>query len=43
MASLKKRGDTYYIRFYKKINGKDKRKALSPGTTIKKRSSKAII
>jgi site-specific recombinase XerD len=43
MASLKKRKGTYYIRFYKKINGKRKQKALSLGTKIKREAQKLLI
>ncbi|MDR8392219.1 tyrosine-type recombinase/integrase [Aliifodinibius sp. S!AR15-10] len=43
MASLKKRKGTYYIRFFKKINGKRKQKALSLGTKIKREAQKLLI
>ncbi len=43
MASLKKRGDTYYISFFTKENGKRKQKAFSLGTTIKREALKKKI
>jgi len=43
MASLKKRKGTYYIRFFKKIDGKRKQKALSLGTTLKREAQKLLI
>lgn len=43
MASLKKRNGTYYIRFFTKINGKRKQKALSLGTKIKREAEKMLI
>ena len=43
MASLKKRGDIYYIRFFAKINGNRKRKAFSLGTTLKREAQKLLI
>ena len=43
MASLKKRGDVYYIRFFTKVNGKKKRKAFSLGTTIKREAQRLQI
>jgi len=43
MASLKKRGDIYYIRFFRKINGKRERKAFSLGTTLKREAEKLRI
>jgi site-specific recombinase XerD len=43
MAGLKKRNNTYYIRFFKKINGKRKQKALSLGTKIKREAQKLLI
>jgi|AntRauTorckE6833_2_1112554.scaffolds.fasta_scaffold01937_1 site-specific recombinase XerD len=43
MAGLKKRRNTYYIRFFKKINGKRKQKALSLGTKIKREAQKLLI
>jgi len=43
MASLRKRKGTYYIRFFKKVNGKRKQKALSLGTTIKREAQKLLI
>ena len=43
MASLKKRKNTYYIRFFKKVNGKRKQKALSLGTKMKREAQKMLI
>ena len=43
MASLKKRGDIYYIRFALTRNGKTKRKAFSLGTTYKREAEKLRI
>lgn len=43
MASLKKRGDIYYIRFFTNINGKRKRKAFSLGTTLKREAQKLLL
>ncbi len=43
MASLKKRNGTYYIRFFKKIDGKRKQKALSLETKIKREAQKLLI
>jgi site-specific recombinase XerD len=43
MASLKKRGNIYYIRFYKQVDGKGKRKAFSLGTTVKREAQKLLI
>ena len=40
MASLKKRGSVYYIRFARTENGKTKRKTFSLGTTIKREAEK---
>ena len=43
MASLKKRNGIYYIRFFSNEDGKDKRKALSLGTTLKREAEKMLI
>ncbi|WP_445665587.1 tyrosine-type recombinase/integrase [Fodinibius sp. AD559] len=43
MASLKKRNDTYYIRFFAKINGERKQKALSLRTSNKREAQKMLI
>jgi len=43
MASLKKRGDVYYIRFFAKINGERKRKSFSLGTTLKREADKMRV
>ncbi len=43
MASLKKRKGTYYIRFFIKIDGEPKRKALSLGTSIKREAEKMLL
>lgn len=43
MASIKKRNGIYYIRFFKKINGKRKQKALSLGTKIKREAEKLLL
>lgn len=43
MASLRKRGETYYIRFFTHINGKRKQKALSLGTGVKREAEKLLI
>lgn len=43
MASLKKRNGTYYIRFFSKINGQRKQKALSLGTSLKREAEKLLI
>jgi len=43
MASLKKRGEVYYIRFFAKINGKGKRKSFSLGTTLKREADKLRV
>ncbi len=43
MASLKKRQDKYYIRFFKTIDGKKRQKAFSLGTTIKREAEKLLI
>ncbi|HEX6982425.1 MAG TPA: tyrosine-type recombinase/integrase [Balneolaceae bacterium] len=43
MASLKKRSGSYYIRFFKKVDGKRKQKALSLGTKIKREAQKLLI
>lgn len=43
MASLKKRNGTYYIRFFAKIDGERKQKALSLGTSVKREAEKLLI
>ena len=43
MASLRKRGDIYYIRFSATINGERKRAAFSLGTTIKREALRLQI
>lgn len=43
MASLKKRGDVYYIRFFAKIDDKNKRKAFSLGTSLKREAQKLLF
>ncbi len=43
MASLRKRGDSYYIRFSRTISGKKKTKALSLGTGIKREAEKLLL
>lgn len=43
MASLKQRGDVYYIRFFAKINGERKRKSFSLGTTRKREAQKLLF
>lgn len=43
MASLKKRGDVYYIRFFTIIDGERKRKSFSLSTTLKREAEKMLI
>lgn len=43
MASLRKRGDSYYIRFSRTFDGKKKTKALSLGTGVKRAAEKLLI
>jgi len=43
MASLRKRKETYYIRFFTHADGKRKQKALSLGTSIKREAEKLLI
>lgn len=43
MASLKKRNGTFYIRFFKTIDGKATQKALSLSTTQKREAEKFLI
>jgi site-specific recombinase XerD len=43
VASLKKRNGTYYIRFFKSVDGKPSQKALSLGTSQKREAEKLLI
>ncbi|NGP75620.1 tyrosine-type recombinase/integrase [Balneolaceae bacterium YR4-1] len=43
MAGLRKRKGIYYIRFFKKVDGKRKQKALSLGTKDKRQAQKFLL